>query len=111
MAIHHLTSSTGTLGTGSDRCDGVIELTNSSADVAYGLQKPVKNHTGDLAGMLLGQAIINLQVEGYASSFAPPDLLSAMSVGGLAGKAVSTSLRCSMEDMAKVSATGKGIPV
>ena len=88
---------------------GSSEVTQSSSEVEFKTIVQAKDGQGELKALLIGKKVATLSATGYVSTFAPPALNGSITVAGLTGKIVSSTLKATAEDFAKATATGKAV--
>jgi hypothetical protein len=111
MALAKLGSKDWGFGTAGAEAPGIAagDATNSSVELEYGTQQEAKDGAGEIKGILFGKKTVGMEVSGYSGVFSPPALGGDVTVRGLTGKAMSSSLDASTEDFAKVTVTGKAL--
>ncbi len=109
MALGRIGSTTSAVGVGSATITGLEDPTNATLEIEFKTVVQGKDSQGELKGLLLGKKSASLSAEGYVSTFAPPAPGDAMTVGGIAGKIVSSSLKATVEDFAKATAQGRAV--
>ena len=109
MALGRVGTTTSGVGISSATVAGLDEVTNAAAEVEFKTIVQAKDGQGELKALLVGKKVGTLSADGYVNTFEPPALGGAMTVGGIAGKIVSSSLKATAEDFAKATAMGKAL--
>jgi hypothetical protein len=109
MAFTKITG-TGTMGVPTDVVtDGISAITQASAEASAGTVVRAKDGQGEIKGILMGKKTISMSVSGYSDNKEGAKLGDSITVGGVSGKVISSSIEASAEDFTKFSAEGRAI--
>jgi len=89
---------------------GITEVTGAEASQEFGTQVEGKGADGEVKAFLYGTKKNSMAVEGYASSLEVPEIGGDITVAGLDGIVMRSSITASFEDFAKARTEGVGYP-
>ena len=109
MAFARITGD-GVIGVPDDvTAQGITMITQASAEASVGTIVRAKDGKGEITGILMAKKTISMSVSGYSSEIGGAALGSAINVGTVPGKVISSSIEATSEDFTKFSAEGRAI--
>lgn len=88
---------------------GISHITQASIEKSAGTVVRAKNGLGEVKAVLTGKEIITMNVSGYSTSAAGAELGDEITVAGIAGRVISSSVEATAEDFTKFSSQGRAL--